>query len=99
MKQLKLESTETAEQVVARRFEQGGVKPISIERRAYPDETIFVVRVSPEDFIGAGTIGNTIDSELANMGFKGFVTVRVRSAFTSSSTSCITLFALSSHDS
>ena len=76
MKPLTLPPPRNAEQVVEKRFEEGGIRPLSIERKAYPEETIFVVRVSPVDYMAAGSIGNTIDRELASLDFKGFVTVR-----------------------
>src|ERR1019366_4641348 len=46
------------------------------DKRAYPEETIFVVRVSPDDHSAAQNIGNLLDRELAKSDFKGFVTVR-----------------------
>ncbi len=76
MTQLNLALLQNAEQLLQHRFQEGGLKPLSIERRAYPEETIFIVRVSSDDYLQAGVIGNTLDRELLEMGFKGFVTVR-----------------------
>src|ERR1017187_1017538 len=69
-------SSQDIEQLVEKRFKEGGVNPISIDKRAYPEETIFVVRVSPDDHSAAQNIGNLLDRELAKSDFKGFVTVR-----------------------
>lgn len=76
MKQLSLPLSQSADQLVKARFGEAGLRPLSIEKRAYPDETIFVVLVSSEDYAAAGSTGNAIDRELAAMNFKGFVTVR-----------------------
>src|SRR6266542_3443238 len=76
MNQLNLPLSKGIDEIVEKRFKEGGVQPLAIDKRAYPDETIFVVRVSAGDYIAAGKIGNAIDRELAAMDFKGFVTVR-----------------------
>src|SRR5260221_3011282 len=76
MKQLKLPLSQDIDQIVKARFEAGGVKPLGIDKRAYPEEIIRVVRVTAEDFVAAGNIGNSLDRELADLDFKGFVTVR-----------------------
>src|ERR1035441_52705 len=64
------------EQIVRQRFSAAGVEIVSFERRDYPEETIFVVRVLEQDLARSAEIGNTLDHELGKMGCKGFVTVR-----------------------
>ena len=57
------------------RFVSAGIMPVSVERKEYPEETIFVVRVR-ELNEAATLIANELDRELATTGIKGFVTVR-----------------------
>lgn len=60
---------------IQRRFDREGIHLERLEERSYPDETIFVVRVLPP-IKAAVELGNAIDRELTDHGFKGFVTVR-----------------------
>lgn len=65
-----------SETLIRERFSQRGVDLSSLERRDYPEETIFIARVDEEDFAVAANLGNEIDYELEEHGVKGFVTVR-----------------------
>ena len=58
------------------RFLDAGIEIQSIERRHYPEETIFIVHVSEDDLDNAARLGNDLDRELAEQGFDGFVVVR-----------------------
>ena len=61
--------------LIQQRFAEAGIELKQVEERSYPQETIFVLRVAPP-IEPAVELGNTIDTELAEQGFKGFVTVR-----------------------
>jgi hypothetical protein len=63
-------------ELVRSRFLQANIPPTGLEVRAFPGETIIVVRVSSELLEKASTLGNSLDKELALTGFNGFVTVR-----------------------
>ena len=65
--------TETS---IQNRFSEVGIEIQSIERRDYPEESIFVVCVTEDDFDRAAIVGNSLDLELAGQGFDGFVAVR-----------------------
>lgn len=65
--------TETS---INNRFLEAGIQIQSIERRHYPEETIFIVHVTEDDLDSAAKLGNTLDLELAAEGFDGFVVVR-----------------------
>ncbi len=65
--------TETS---IQNRFSKVGIEIQSIERRDYPGESIFVVCTTEDDFDRAAIVGNSIDRELAEQGFDGFVVVR-----------------------
>src|SRR6266849_7536107 len=65
-----------ADDLIKERFSEAGVDVTSIERREYPDETIFVVYVDESYFTRAADLGNSIDLELERSGVRGFVTVR-----------------------
>ena len=74
MTQLQLPlDTETS---IQNRFSEVGIEIQSIERRDYPEESIFVVCVTEDDFDRAAIVGNSLDHELAGQGFDGFVVVR-----------------------
>ena len=74
MKQLQLPlDTETS---IQNRFSEVGIEIQSIEKRDYPEESIFVVCVTEDDFDRAAIVGNALDRELATQGFDGFVVVR-----------------------
>ncbi|MCH8294123.1 ATP-binding protein, partial [Candidatus Poribacteria bacterium] len=74
MTQLQLPlDTETS---IQNRFSEVGIEIQSIERRDYPEESIFVVCVTEDDFDKAAIVGNSLDHELAGQGFDGFVVVR-----------------------
>lgn len=64
------------EELVRRRFSEAGIEPLAVDRRDYPEETIFIVRVNETDLTSAAEIGNKVDYELDEYEFKGFVTVR-----------------------
>jgi hypothetical protein len=61
---------------IRERFAREGIQLDTLEERSYPEETIFVLRVTPP-IERAVELGNAIDRELTDHGFKGFVTVRV----------------------
>ena len=74
MTQLQLPiDTETS---IKNRFSEVGIQLQSIERRDYPEESIFVVYVAEDNFDMAANLGNSLDTELAQQGFDGFVVVR-----------------------
>ena len=74
MTQLQLPmNTETS---IKNRFSEVGIQLQSIERRDYPEESIFVVYVNEDNFDTAAKFGNSLDTELAQQGFDGFVVVR-----------------------
>src|SRR5438552_3316888 len=64
------------EAFIRRRFANAGIQLRQLDERSYPDETIFVLRVEPP-LEPAAELGNAIDRELVERGFKGFVTVRL----------------------
>jgi len=74
MTQLNLDIT--PDELIKSRFAKAGITIASLERRDYPGETIFVVRVAGPEYQIATALGNAIDHEIAELGFKGFVTVR-----------------------
>ena len=61
---------------IKNRFSEDGIQIRSIERRDYPEESIFVVHVVEDDFDRAAEFGNFLDTELGQQGFDGFVVVR-----------------------
>lgn len=65
-----------ARNVLAQALEAAGIQPESIEERAYPEETIFIVYVKGGDFSAAIGVAERIDLEFASLKFQGFVTVR-----------------------
>src|SRR5258706_13698744 len=65
-----------AEDFVRRCFLDGGLEPLAVEVRHYPEETIIVVRVSRELSDQASKLANDVDQQLAAKGFAGFVAVR-----------------------
>lgn len=75
-----------ADDLIKDRFSEAGVEVTSIERREYPDETIFVVYVDESYFAVAADLGNSIDLELERSGVRGFVTVRKAEAAATSET-------------
>jgi hypothetical protein len=64
------------ETIVQNRFSAAGIEIQSIERKDYPEESIFVVCITEDDFDRAAKVGNSLDPELAQKGFNGFVVVR-----------------------
>src|SRR6266404_9647767 len=58
------------------RFAEAGIDILGLERRDYPEESIFVVRVHEDDIENASQIGNEVDRDFAEHGIDGFVTVR-----------------------
>jgi hypothetical protein len=69
-----------------RKFEAAGIGVAALDLRAYPEETIIVVRVMPETLTAATDLANDLDNELASLGFQGFVTVRADQKVASSKT-------------
>jgi hypothetical protein len=65
-----------AEDLIKRAFSEAGLYPRSIDRKDYPGETIFVIYVDENDFSAAAELGNTIDTQIEDLGISGFVTVR-----------------------
>ncbi|MBI1927865.1 ATP-binding protein [Candidatus Poribacteria bacterium] len=61
---------------IQNRFSEAGIEIQSIERRDYPEEIIFIVHVTEDDLDSAAIVGNSLDLELAEQGFDGFVAVR-----------------------
>ncbi len=66
----------TAARLVHEAFDAAGIEILDLSVREYPEETIFVVIVDPEEVADAAAIGNAVDEQLADAGFDGFVTVR-----------------------
>jgi hypothetical protein len=64
------------EDAILAEFRECQIEIQSLERRDYPEESIFVVQVLPEDFQKAQDLGNSLDHKLQELGTKGFVTVR-----------------------
>jgi hypothetical protein len=59
---------------------KNGVGIISLDAREYPEEVIFVVRVSSGDYEKALSTADLIDTEFKRIDFPGFVTFRKASA-------------------
>lgn len=57
-------------------FLKKGIAILLLERRDYPEESIFIVRVSNDDLPKAQELCNELDFKLQEIGTKGFVTVR-----------------------
>ena len=64
------------EAIIQNRFSEAGIETQSIQRNDYPGESIFVAYVTEDDFDKAVKVGNSLDPELAQKGFNGFVVVR-----------------------
>ena len=64
------------ETTIQNRFSEAGIEIQSIERKDYPEESVFVVHVTEDDFDSAAIVGNSLDPELTRKGFNGFVVVR-----------------------
>lgn len=62
--------------VVRKAFEEAGIELHSLDRREFPEETIFIAKVSENDMDSAVALGNQLDSQLQDAGFDGFVTIR-----------------------
>jgi hypothetical protein len=69
-------STEAARSLVVKRFGDEKILIDSIVVREYPEETVFVVHVRRDCVADAAGVGNDLDSELQEKGYRGFVTVR-----------------------
>jgi hypothetical protein len=65
-----------AEELVASRLSALGVEPNSVASTAFPEETVILVKVDPDDFDVAVEGARRIDDELQAAGFDGFITVR-----------------------
>lgn len=64
------------EATIQNRFSEAGIEIQSIERKDYPEESVFVVYVTEDNFDSAIIVGNSLDPELNQTGFNGFVVVR-----------------------
>ena len=64
------------EATIHNRFSEAGIEIQSIERKDYPEESVFVVYVTEDNFDSAIIVGNSLDPELSQTGFNGFVVVR-----------------------
>ena len=64
------------ETTIQNRFSEAGIEIQSIERKDYPEESVFAVYVTEDDFDSATIVGNSLDPELTKYGFNGFVVVR-----------------------
>src|ERR1022692_1182569 len=73
------------EGLVRAQFDLAGIAITNLDVRAYPEETIYVVFVNPNDFAGAAVVGNEADTALADEGLNAFVTVRRAPAGTKTS--------------
>ncbi len=62
--------------LIRNQFSEAEIEIQSIERKDYPQESIFIVHVTEDDFDKAVIVGNSLDPELAQKGFNGFVVVR-----------------------
>jgi hypothetical protein len=58
-------------ELIRRRFSENGMDLVHLDRRDYPEETIFLLRVEPSSLATANNLANAIDAELAEQGFKG----------------------------
>ena len=65
-----------AEATIQNRFSEAGIEIQSIERKDYPEESVFVVYVTEDNLDSAIIVGNSLDPELPQTGFNGFVVVR-----------------------
>ena len=62
--------------LIRNQFSEAEIEIQSIEKKDYPEESIFIVHVTEDDFDKAVIVGNSLDPELAQKGFNGFVVVR-----------------------
>lgn len=60
------------------RFRTKGIAVVEMDQREFPDETIFVAFVEPDDFDAAISAGIEITQRMDQDDFPGFLTVRVR---------------------
>lgn len=63
-------------ETVRRAFQGEQIALLDLELRAYPDEVIIVAKVTEPHYKRAIDLGNQLDRDLANSGFKGFIAVR-----------------------
>jgi hypothetical protein len=70
-----MSNSDEVSKMVERRFFENGFQHVKVEARGYPEETVFIVQVPPP-LQTAAEIANALDRELAQQGFRGFVTVR-----------------------
>ena len=64
------------EQFVRESYQRRELPVAELTIRDFPEETIIVVRVDEVDFKAAIELANQLDTELADRGFSGFVTVK-----------------------
>lgn len=70
-----------AERIIRQSFDAAEIHITSFEARQFPDETIYLVKVSPASFEKAIALGNELDYHIQNSGIKGFVTIRKEDNF------------------
>jgi hypothetical protein len=69
-------TADEARSVVTDAFSSEGIQVEELLTREYPQETVFVVHVRSGDLTAAAQLGNSLDAQLQERGFTGFVTVR-----------------------
>lgn len=62
--------------IVSQHFLEARIPILRLDIRPYPDETIVVLDVSPNNVARAAELANSVDRLLAERGFRGFTTVR-----------------------
>lgn len=73
---IQLQPPMETEILIRNQFSEAEIEIQSIERKDYPEESIFIVHVTEDDFDNAVIVGNSLDAELTRTGFNGFVVVR-----------------------
>src|SRR6266478_9194534 len=61
-----------SEETIRARFAEKGVRPIAVHLRSFPNETIYIVEISSEQFSDALAVANAITASLEN----AFVTLK-----------------------
>jgi|SRR5581483_3118643 len=69
-------STAEARELIESRFSKTSISLQELSAREYPEETVFIARVSAEDMRQAAELGVALDGELQARGFRGFITIR-----------------------
>lgn len=74
---------------ILERFAKAGIDVV-VERRDYPEESVFIVRVPPDSLVTATMVGTQLDHELASRGLKGFLAIRATERAENASTGRLT---------